>query len=203
MLRRLAPLALAAAFATGALAQTAPETPDTRSMIEALKPMTTRSLRNLVVRPAAASAPEAAPASAPTAPQTAAAATPPASPPPAAEPAPPAEAPSLSLAILFDFGAARIQAASVPTLENLATAMQASELAASRFRVEGHTDAKGAAAVNLRLSRARADEVRRFLVAHGVAAERLQSVGLGSSQPADPADPLAAANRRVRIVALP
>lgn len=201
MLRRLAPLALAAAFATGALAQTAPETPDTRSMIEALKPMTTRSLRNLVVRPAAASAPEAAPASAPTAPQTVA--TPPAAPPPAAEPAPPAEAPSLSLAILFEFGAARIQAASVPTLENLAAAMQAPELAASRFRIEGHTDAKGAAAVNLRLSRARADEVRRFLVARGVAAARLQSVGLGSTQPADPADPLAAANRRVRIVALP
>jgi len=201
MLRRLAPLALAAAFATGALAQTAPETPDTRSMIEALKPMTTRSLRNLVVRPAAASAPEAAPASAPTAPQTVA--TLPAAPPPAAEPAPPAEAPSLSLAILFEFGAARIQAASVPTLENLAAAMQAPELAASRFRVEGHTDAKGAAAVNLRLSRARADEVRRFLAARGVAAARLQSVGLGSSQPADPADPLAAANRRVRIVALP
>lgn len=196
MLRRLAPLALAAAFATGAFAQAAPETPDTRSMIEALKPMTTRSLRNLVVRPAAASAPEAAPASAPTAPQTAA-------PAPAAEPAAPAEAPSLSLAILFDFGAARIQAASVPTLENLAAAMQAPELAASRFRIEGHTDAKGAAAVNLRLSRARADEVRRFLVAHGVAAARLQSVGLGSSQPADPADPLAAANRRVRIVNLP
>lgn len=201
MLRRLAPLALAAAFATGAFAQAAPDTPDTRSMIEALKPMTTRSLRNLVVRPAAASAPEATPASAPSAPQTAA--TPPAAPAPAAEPATPAEAPSLSLAILFDFGAARIQAASVPTLENLATAMQAPELAASRFRVEGHTDAKGAAAVNLRLSRARADEVRRFLVAHGVAAARLQSVGLGSSQPADPADPLAAANRRVRIVALP
>ncbi|MGC4079629.1 MAG: OmpA family protein [Rubrivivax sp.] len=196
MLRRLAPLALAAAIATGAFAQAAPETPDTRSMIEALKPMTTRSLRNLVVRPAAASAPEAAPASAPTAPQTAA-------PAPAAEPAAPAEAPSLSLAILFDFGAARIQAASVPTLENLAAAMQAPELAASRFRIEGHTDAKGAAAVNLRLSRARADEVRRFLVAHGVAAARLQSVGLGSSQPADPADPLAAANRRVRIVNLP
>lgn len=202
MLRRLAPLALAAAFATGALAQTAPETPDTRSMIEALKPMTTRSLRNLVVRPAAASAPEAAPASAPTAPQTVAT-LPSAAPPPAAEPAPPAEEPSLSLAVLFEFGAARIQAASVPTLENLAAAMQAPELAASRFRVEGHTDAKGAAAVNLRLSRARADEVRRFLVARGVAAARLQSVGLGSSQPADPADPLAAANRRVRIVALP
>jgi len=202
MLRRLAPLALAAAFATGALAQTAPETPDTRSMIEALKPMTTRSLRNLVVRPAAASAPEAAPASAPTAPQTVAT-LPSAAPPPAAEPAPPAEAPSLSLAVLFEFGAARIQAASVPTLENLAAAMQAPELAASRFRIEGHTDAKGAAAVNLRLSRARADEVRRFLVARGVAAARLQSVGLGSTQPADPADPLAAANRRVRIVALP
>ena len=178
-------LALAAVHAAG-LAQGAAA--DTKQMIEALKPAKTRSLRNLSVqeRPAEAAATgSAGPAGAAFA--------------PAASPAPAAK-PSLSMAIQFDFDSARIRAESSATLDHLAAALQSPALSASRFQIEGHTDAKGSAAYNLRLSQQRADEVRRYLLAHGAAAERLSAVGRGMQEPANPGDPNAAENRRVRIV---
>ncbi|PRQ08545.1 OmpA family protein [Enhygromyxa salina] len=56
------------------------------------------------------------------------------------------------------------------------------------LRVEGNTDDVGGAQQNLRLSQARADAVVDWLVAHGVLASRLSSVGHGSSQPLVPND---------------
>lgn len=85
----------------------------------------------------------------------------------------------------------------------LVAAMLAPELRGARFVIEGHTEASGSAAQNLRLSRERAEQVRNYLVALGVPAERLQAVGRGSTQLANAREPRAAENRRVRIVALP
>ena len=85
-------------------------------------------------------------------------------------------------------------------LDRLAAALQTAELKDSRFLIEGHTDAKGAADYNLRLSQQRADEARRYLMAHGVSGQRLDAAGRGAQEPATPAAPLAAENRRVRIV---
>lgn len=208
-----AALILLAAFAipAGAQQQASPE-PDAAAMIEALKPRTTRGVRNLGVRPSSASEP-AAPVAAPPGPAASAplAVTPPpatslpapvrpgADSPPAMQ-KPPAEPPNLSLAIQFDFDSARIRAESAPLLAQLALAMKSPELAASRFVIEGHTDASGGVAYNLRLSQARADEVQKFLVAFGVPEARLACIGKGSSAPADAVHPLAAANRRVRVV---
>jgi outer membrane protein OmpA-like peptidoglycan-associated protein len=206
-----------AALAGGAAAQELPATaPDAKAMIEALKPRQTRSLRNLGVRPGAASEAPAVPTDGPgrespavppsTAPPDAGAAD---SGRPGVQPVRPAPAPTapeappnISLAIGFDFDSARIRADSLSVLTQLALAMQSPELADSRFLVEGHTDARGGPDYNLRLSQSRADEVQRFLVARGVAADRLASVGKGSAAPADAAHPLAAVNRRVRIVNL-
>ena len=110
--------------------------------------------------------------------------------------------PSLSLLIQFDFNSARVKPESQQALANLAQALQSRELAESKFAVEGHTDARGRADYNLKLSQQRADAVRGFLAHHGVAEPRLAAVGKGSSEPANTADPLAAENRRVRIVNL-
>lgn len=67
---------------------------------------------------------------------------------------------------------------------------------------EGHTDNTGSAALNQKLSEQRAASVRDFLVAQGVTADRITSVGRSFSQPI--ADNKTAAgrklNRRVEII---
>ena len=110
--------------------------------------------------------------------------------------------PSLSLLIQFDFNSSKVRPESQQALANLAQALQSAQLQASRFAIEGHTDAKGRADYNLNLSQQRADAVRDFLASKGVAAARLAPVGKGAAEPANLADPLAAENRRVRIVNL-
>lgn len=192
--------------------------PDADALIRQLKPATTRGLRNLNIQ--AVPATPLAQAVAPAAPSPAAdvTATSPQAPAPIAPvqpdsvtlpaPAPVAAtpavdpAPSVSLAIQFEYNSAQVSQASFQTLQQLSRALQSPALLDYRFRIEGHTDAKGQAAYNHKLSQSRADEVRRVLVTLGVAGERLSSIGLGASQLALPSQPYAAENRRVRIVNL-
>jgi outer membrane protein OmpA-like peptidoglycan-associated protein len=108
--------------------------------------------------------------------------------------------PSLSLSIAFDFDSARIRPQSLVVLGNLAAALASPALLASPFVIEGHTDAKGAADYNRKLSAQRAQAVKDLLVAKGIDAARLVSVGKGSSELANASAPLAAENRRVKIV---
>jgi outer membrane protein OmpA-like peptidoglycan-associated protein len=71
-----------------------------------------------------------------------------------------------------------------------------------KFTIEGHTDSTATAAHNQQLSERRAASVRNFLVAAGVAADRLASKGFGASKPvADNATAIGRAeNRRVELV---
>jgi outer membrane protein OmpA-like peptidoglycan-associated protein len=110
--------------------------------------------------------------------------------------------PSLSLLINFDLNSTTVKPESQEALGNLSQAMLSKELMNSRFAVEGHTDAKGSAAYNIDLSQKRAQSVADFLVTKGVAADRLDKFGKGFSELANPLQPLAPENRRVRIVTL-
>ena len=69
-------------------------------------------------------------------------------------------------------------------------------------RVEGHTDDTGPADANMRLSRARAGSVRRYLVSKGVSARRLDAKGYGESRPLvkGTSDSAREQNRRVEFV---
>ena len=70
------------------------------------------------------------------------------------------------------------------------------------IRIEGHTDSRGKPESNRVLSQHRADAVRAALVAAGVAANRITSVGLGEDQPVADNDTEEgrARNRRVDVI---
>jgi outer membrane protein OmpA-like peptidoglycan-associated protein len=68
--------------------------------------------------------------------------------------------------------------------------------------INGHTDSDGDKAANIKLSKERADEVKKQLVAQGIAAERLSTQGYGANKPIRPNTTAAgkAENRRVELV---
>lgn len=107
----------------------------------------------------------------------------------------------VNINISFDFDSAALRADQKPKLTALCGAMQAVE--GENFRILGHTDASGSAEYNQRLSKLRAEEVKRFLVADcGIAAERLEATGVGEEVLLDPNDPRADVNRRVEFQVL-
>ena len=73
---------------------------------------------------------------------------------------------------------------------------------AKPIRIEGHTDSRGKTESNRVLSQRRADAVRDALIAAGVAANRISSVGLGEDQPvaSNDSEEGRARNRRVDVI---
>jgi outer membrane protein OmpA-like peptidoglycan-associated protein len=70
-----------------------------------------------------------------------------------------------------------------------------------RIRIEGHTDSQGKVAYNVDLSNRRANSVMRWLVGHGISAERLEAKGYGPERPVATNNTAAgrAKNRRVEF----
>ena len=103
--------------------------------------------------------------------------------------------------VYFDTGKATIKPASFGLLDEVAQVLVAHP-EVKKVRIEGHTDASGSAATNTKLSQARADAVRSYLVGKGVAADRLSAKGYGPAKPI--ADNKTAegreANRRVEFM---
>ena len=70
-----------------------------------------------------------------------------------------------------------------------------------KLQIVGHTSAEGDAEFNQKLSEARAQAAVDFLVGHGgVAVERLEAIGKGSSEPIDENNP--EANRRTEFIVI-
>ena len=114
----------------------------------------------------------------------------------------PAAHPSVTLeAIAFEFGSAQLKPESIQELRNLGIALNQIVKDGPKLLIEGHTDNKGTAAYNLELSKRRAEAVKDYLIREmGVPADRLETVGKGSSEPVNPRDPYAPENRRVVVV---
>ncbi len=109
---------------------------------------------------------------------------------------------SIDLVIQFDFDSAKLQESSKPLLDNLVAAMKNDRLMSVRFKVEGHTDAKGSEAYNQNLSMRRAESVVNYMAEKGIEKERMEGIGKGFSDLLYPDKPQAMENRRVRITTL-
>jgi len=84
--------------------------------------------------------------------------------------------------VLFYYDETRIKEESYGILDDVVKVMtQYPNI--TKVRVEGHTDTRGNAGYNLKLSTGRAKAVLDYLVAHGIDAKRLVSQGYGESRP--------------------
>lgn len=111
----------------------------------------------------------------------------------------PADGAVLALAVRFGFDSADIQPAALAQLDAMAEGMRLLP-ADQAVQIEGHTDARGAQAYNVELSRRRAEAVKRYLVdVHGLDAARLKTVGFGMFRPLPGSEPSDARNRRVQF----
>jgi outer membrane protein OmpA-like peptidoglycan-associated protein len=81
----------------------------------------------------------------------------------------------------FELGKAVLLPISRDILEEVARSLVANPTV--RVEVAGHTDSTGPRAVNERLSLARAESVKAFLVENGVAGDRMTVQGYASTQP--------------------
>ena len=104
--------------------------------------------------------------------------------------------------IYFDFDSSEIKGEGTDVVAAHAKYLAAN--AATRVRLEGHTDERGSREYNIGLGERRAQAVRRALLLQGAADRQISTVSYGEERPAVPGHDEAAwaKNRRVEIVYL-
>lgn len=102
--------------------------------------------------------------------------------------------------IHFEFDKDKIRSESFPILDAVADVLKTNPNI--KIDVQGHTDNKGSADYNKKLSDRRAASVKKYLVGKGIDASRLVSHGYGAEMPVVPntTDQNRALNRRVQFV---
>src|SRR6266516_2562676 len=115
----------------------------------------------------------------------------------------PERTPVILRGVTFETGRAVLQLESFTVLNIVAQSLVAN--AAIRIEIAGYTDGTGSAATNLRLSQARAEVVRAYLVSRGVSPTRMIARGYGASNPiaVNSTPEGRAQNRRVELHQLP
>jgi outer membrane protein OmpA-like peptidoglycan-associated protein len=88
--------------------------------------------------------------------------------------------------IFFDFDKATLRPQSQPELDRLVSLLK--NHPTLKVEVSSHTDDKGSADYNLKLSESRSQSVTDYLIEKGVSSERLVSKGYGESKPVDKND---------------
>lgn len=108
---------------------------------------------------------------------------------------------TLNGAVLFELGKSQLMPIAKEKLAEVAAALK-EEQKGRTIVIEGHTDAQGTEVYNDRLSQARAEAVRRYLIERGVDGSRIKAKGMGESDPvATNKTPEGRANnRRVEII---
>jgi len=80
----------------------------------------------------------------------------------------------------FDLGKATLRSKSFATLNRVAALLIQKNFS---LKLAGHTDNTGSAALNMRLSKDRAESVKSYLVSQGANASRIEATGYGLEQP--------------------
>lgn len=109
--------------------------------------------------------------------------------------------PSIDLNVEFDYDSYAIRGDQLPKIDAVAKAIAGGDFGTATFVLLGHTDQKGTADYNTKLSRDRAQSVAITLASvTGVPLDRFTVQGLGFSMLATPEDPFGPKNRRVQLV---
>jgi outer membrane protein OmpA-like peptidoglycan-associated protein len=112
---------------------------------------------------------------------------------------PAANAGVLAMAVPFAFDSARLAPTAAPMLDSVAEGIKLLG-DGNKIVIEGHTDSVGNPAYNARLSKHRAQAVKRYFVAqHGIRPSVLITQGKGSREPLSGMKPIANENRRVQF----
>ena len=108
---------------------------------------------------------------------------PPPPPPPAPPPAPAVQKITLASKALFDFDKAVLKPEGKAAIDSEIIAKLPSVQKLELVLVTGHTDRIGTQQYNQKLSERRADAVRDYLVSKGVPRDRIETLGMGKTQP--------------------
>jgi OOP family OmpA-OmpF porin len=108
---------------------------------------------------------------------------PPAPPPPAPPPAPTVQKITLAAKALFDFDKAVLKPEGKTAIDTEVISKLSQVTQLELVLVTGHTDRIGTQAYNQKLSERRADAVRDYLVSKGIAKNKIETLGMGKTQP--------------------
>jgi outer membrane protein OmpA-like peptidoglycan-associated protein len=106
---------------------------------------------------------------------------------------------TLAGGIPFKTGKADLQNVAVDRLKIVAEALKGTQ---RTILVEGHTDSTGKPETNMKLSQARAETVRKYLIDGGIPADQIRAQGIGQDRPIADNKTSAgrAKNRRVEVI---
>jgi len=106
---------------------------------------------------------------------------------------------TLAGGIPFKTGKADLQPVAVDRLKIVAEALKGTQ---RTILVEGHTDSTGKPETNMKLSQARAETVRKYLIDGGIPADQIRAQGVGQDRPVADNKTSAgrAKNRRVEVI---
>lgn len=104
--------------------------------------------------------------------------------------------------ISFNSGKFSFKAGVVKELDGVVEIMKA--FSSVNFNIEGYTDSVGSDTLNLKLSKARANAVKEYLISNGIDASRLNAEGYGEERPiaSNKTATGRSVNRRVEIIAI-
>jgi outer membrane protein OmpA-like peptidoglycan-associated protein len=101
--------------------------------------------------------------------------------------------------IQFKYGSSELLPASFRVLDEVAEVLKSNP--GIKVTIEGHTSSDGKYEVNMRLSKTRAENVKKYLISKGIDGERLTTVGYGPDKPIvkETTEADKAKNRRVEM----